>query len=48
MNASAIMVSDVITAKPDHTVQDVAQLLLVNRISAQCRSSTTPVRSSAL
>ena len=34
MNASAIMVSDVITVKPDDTVQDVAGLLLVNRISA--------------
>jgi CBS domain-containing protein len=33
MNASAIMVSDVITMKPDDTVQDVAGLLLVNRIS---------------
>jgi CBS domain-containing protein len=34
MNASSIMVSDVITVKPDDTVQDVAGLLLVNRISA--------------
>lgn len=34
MNASAIMVSDVITVKPDDTVQDVAGLLLVNCISA--------------
>jgi len=34
MNASAVMVSDVITVKPDDTVQDVAGLLLVNRISA--------------
>jgi CBS domain-containing protein len=34
MNASAIMVSDVITVKPDDTVQDVAGLLVVNCISA--------------
>jgi CBS domain-containing protein len=34
MNASAIMVSDVITVKPDDTVQDVAGILLANRISA--------------
>jgi CBS-domain-containing membrane protein len=34
MNASSIMVSDVITVKPDDTVQDVAGILLVNRISA--------------
>jgi CBS-domain-containing membrane protein len=34
MNASAVMVSDVITVKPDDTVEDVAGLLLVNRISA--------------
>ena len=34
MNASSIMVSDVITVEPDDTVQDVAGLLLVNRISA--------------
>jgi CBS-domain-containing membrane protein len=34
MNASAIMVSDVITVRPDDTVQEVARLLLVNRISA--------------
>jgi CBS domain-containing protein len=34
MNASAIMVSDVITVKPDDTVEDVAGLLLVNCISA--------------
>ncbi|SRR5579871_445814 len=34
MNASAIMGSDVITVKPDDTVQDVAALLLMNRISA--------------
>src|SRR6266481_7261230 len=34
MNASAVMVSDVITVKPDDTVHDVAGLLLVNRISA--------------
>jgi CBS domain-containing protein len=34
MNASSIMVSDVISVKSDDTVQDVAELLLVNRISA--------------
>jgi CBS domain-containing protein len=34
MNASAIMVSDVITVKPDDTIQDVAGLLLANCISA--------------
>ncbi len=34
MNASAIMVSDVITVKPHDTVQDVAGLLVVNCISA--------------
>jgi CBS-domain-containing membrane protein len=34
MDASAIMVSDVVTVKPDDTVQDVAGLLLANRISA--------------
>ena len=34
MNASSVMVSDVITVKPDDTVQDVAGLLLVNQISA--------------
>jgi CBS domain-containing protein len=34
MNASAIMVPDVITVKPDDTVEDVAGLLLVNCISA--------------
>jgi CBS domain-containing protein len=34
MNASSVMVSDVITAKLDDTVQHVAELLLLNRISA--------------
>jgi CBS-domain-containing membrane protein len=34
MNASDVMVSNVITVKPDDTVQDVAALLLVNQISA--------------
>jgi CBS domain-containing protein len=34
MNASDVMVSRVITVKPDDTVQDVAALLLVNQISA--------------
>jgi CBS-domain-containing membrane protein len=34
MNASDIMVSDVITVKSSGTVQEVAELLLTNRISA--------------
>ncbi len=34
MKASDVMVSNVITAKPDACVQDVAKLLLENRISA--------------
>jgi CBS-domain-containing membrane protein len=34
MNASAIMVPNVITVKPDDTIEDVAGLLLVNCISA--------------
>jgi CBS domain-containing protein len=34
MNASDIMVSDVITVKSSGTVQEVAELLLANRISA--------------
>lgn len=34
MRASDIMVTDVITVKPDANVQDVAQILLTNRISA--------------
>jgi CBS domain-containing protein len=33
MNASDVMVSDVITVKPDATVQEAAQLMLANRIS---------------
>jgi CBS domain-containing protein len=34
MNASDVMVPNVITVKPDDTVQEVAALLLVNQISA--------------
>jgi len=34
MKASDVMVTDVITVKPDSNVQDVAELLLTNRISA--------------
>jgi CBS domain-containing protein len=34
MRASDVMVTDVITVKPDSNVQDVAALLLANRISA--------------
>ena len=34
MKASDVMVTDVITVKPNSNVQDVAQLLLANRISA--------------
>ena len=34
MKASDIMVADVISVKPDGNVQDVAELLLANRISA--------------
>ncbi len=34
MKASDIMVTDVITVKPDSKVQDVAEILLTNRISA--------------
>jgi CBS domain-containing protein len=34
MKASDVMVTDVITVKPDGNVQDVAELLLSNRISA--------------
>jgi CBS domain-containing protein len=34
MKASDVMVTDVITAKPSSNVQDVAELLLANRISA--------------
>lgn len=34
MKASDVMVTDVITVKPDSNVQDVAEILLTNRISA--------------
>jgi CBS domain-containing protein len=34
MKASDVMVTDVVTAKPDSSVYDVAELLLTNRISA--------------
>lgn len=33
MNASDVMVSAVITVKPDATVQEAAQLMLANRVS---------------
>jgi CBS domain-containing protein len=34
MNASDVMVSNVITVKPGDTVQEAASVLLVNQISA--------------
>jgi CBS domain-containing protein len=34
MRASDVMVTEVISVKPDSNVQDVAELLLTNRISA--------------